>query len=217
MSTIEEVQERREPDPLQLIDEFKQAHQEMLRDALTTYAQPSNEMIVTTGQRMEICNDHMQLFKDRLYFKDSDNPLLMSLTLSSVIEASNELVKRILALDPDHEEIATFKDGIQPWLEFCISKDESIELSDEMKDHIETGNVPTPEQTAQTASNVYSGLLQEFEIALINSDNVREYIFEQNRKLSERAERITSLKLYGGALIAAFAGSFMANYVQKRK
>ncbi|MGH7157422.1 MAG: hypothetical protein ACREGG_04940 [Candidatus Saccharimonadales bacterium] len=218
MSTSEEVREKEDqPDPLQLVDAFKKAHQDMLRDALTAYAQPCDSIILAASDGMLACQESIKPLGEKLFFKDSDNPLFTNLAITTVIEATDELLQRIDNFDPAHEEIKTFKPGIQPWLEFCITGDESLELPEEARQYVDAGQIATPEEAVETICEVYINMLGSFEDVLIESEPVSAHILEQERIRTQRAGREAAVKLYGGIAMAAFAGTYLANKLQKRR
>lgn len=206
------------PDPIEIVDAFNRAHQNLVRDALVAYASPTDEILLEVSERLQVCRQMVKPFADSLFFKKAANHLFMSLAVGSVISATGELVKRTQALNPSPEEIQTFKPDVQPYLVFCISEDETIELPEEMKIYVEAGEIPTPEQAAQTACNIYLGLLEKFESALLNSDSVSQYILEKDRVEFEKAEKTRMMILCGGTALAAFIGSALANaLLQKRR
>lgn len=205
------------PDPVEIVDAFNRAHHDLVRDALVAYASPTDETLLEVSGRLQVCREMVRPFADSLFFKKAPNQLVMSLAVGSVIGATTELVEKIRALNPNSEEISTFKPDVQPYLVFCISEDETIELPEELRTYVEAGEIPTPEQAALTTCNVYLGLLERFGNALFNSDNVSEYVLERNRIELERAEKTRVMKFYGGTAVAAFVGAYLANRLRRRK
>jgi hypothetical protein len=210
MSTSEEVREL-PPDPVEIVDDFEQSHHQMVEHALAAYASPSSEILEQVTELLKSCQEKIEPFKATMFFKESGNEVHMSLALKAVIDAVQEMAVDVRGMNPEHEELRPFMPGVQPYIAYCISRDDSIEVAPEFLQFEEGQSLPTPERATETACNIYLGMLNEFELALMNSDNVSKYLYDLKHSLEQTKKRGEMLKLYGGVAAAAFAGTELAH------
>ena len=216
MSTSEEIREQ-QPSPVELVDEFNASHQALMDDATVLCYFPTRERLDSVAEQIIECERRLSPFRETMFFRDSDNPINTTLALSAVIDSSNEIAERVSELDPECDSAATFKPDIQPYLAYCISEDESIELSDEYKELIdETENCSSPKEVSEAVCNTYTRLLKYFELALLKADKVSAFVNQENEKYERKVEKRRQMKLFGGVALAAFAGSYMANKFSNR-
>jgi hypothetical protein len=216
MSTSEQVREQ-PPDPVEIVDDFEQSHRLMVAQALAAYASPSAEALEQVSELMKGCQEKIEPFKSTMFFRESNNQMYMSLALRSVVEAVQELYIDVKGMDRDHGEMQIIMPGAQPYLAFCISEDGSIEVEPEFLELEEGQRRPTPEEATEAICDTYLAMLNEFELGLMNSDNVSIYLYDLKESLERSKKRSELFKLYGGTVLAAFAGSMLANRINGRK
>jgi hypothetical protein len=181
MSTPEALPEFT-PEPIEVVDSFQKANEDLLRDAWVASNSPSDELLLRVSDRLAVCQQLLVPLKESQFFRDTDNPLVISAGIDAMVSVSNRLKLKVLELDPEAEDIETIRNEVQALVVFCINGDESIYLTDEMRNKIEQVSLPTPEDTVESLCQIYLKLLNTYEHALMDSGKISGFLASKKPK-----------------------------------
>jgi hypothetical protein len=194
MSTSEEVHEELPPEPLEVITSFLSINQRLIELVTQAHSSPSIETLTTAEASVLNARGFLGAFHKRQFFRDSD-PADMEAAVSSIMVAAQEVAQTSHKINAE-----------QP-IEITFGGDFKNDAIEGLK------NEETAEAASERLCNIYANTVSSAYEALLTSESVASFAL----RISQRQEKIKRLKYYGGTALAAFAGTFLANYVQKRK
>lgn len=196
MSTSEQVRED-PPDPAETIIAFRDSHSQLVQSVIEAQAQPSHTNLSAVSQAVEKVGTRVDLFFATNFFRDTGEELAVGGSIESIKNAMEELVAQTKKIDPGSRVMLQFEQSdLEEYVRVFLNGDEEAVVG------ISAGLC--------TAYNSMAGFLES---TLLNSPQVSNFI-ETDIKRQVRKEQAL---YYGGIALAAFAGTTLALWSQKRR
>lgn len=223
MSISEEVREL-PPSPLEIIGQFEQAHEELVKAADELLAAPSEfrvETLLASSHRLQYA---VVPLVESHFFKESENGMVIDAGVGAFMLSGDDLVQRACQITHNRGTLISFPDEMRENLVHSLS-------TGDMDRFLVPGAADGEEQPseeeitaglASTIGNIYVKIVLQFTSVVKNTEAVqtmletsfREWRVEADR-VAAKKEKIKRAKLLGGVMAAAFAGSYLAHKFQK--
>jgi hypothetical protein len=202
------------PDPLALIEDFDRGHEDLLREAEEVCAHPSNERIFLFSELIEVSKARIDPIINQQFFTETGNDMLISSAVGTLTTAGDELTEKIQILYPAIGEFRGFTSSARDAIAEAFITG-NVNALGEPDDPDEA--VPDLGEASRYLGDIYKELLENFQEAVVQSDNVADFLLAQMEEAERRQDRIEKAKLYFGVAIASFAGTMLANRFNRHK
>lgn len=226
MSTSEEVREQ-QPDPVDLVTQFEQSVDDLVTISEKVREAPSVDIIDDFYAHAFAVKTAVQPLFEQRFFLDQ-NELLIDVSVSTIIGSGDALHEKSRQIVGDEVELWRFSDGVRETLtSSLIERDMTPFGTVTSKSGEEVLGEDAFEvlsaELAKLLNEQFSQIVDQYVESVLSDDGVHSFVTEMEGALQAEAERIyrqseriDKAKLLGAVVAAAFAGTYLANKLQKR-
>ena len=196
MSTSEEVREQ-PPDPPDAIFAFRDSHSQLIKAVLRARSFPSHPNLDAVSAEVINVGGRVDLCYSTSFFRNTGEELAVASSLESIKNGMEDLVMKTKTIDPNSRVMLEFEESdLDQYISSILHGDEELAVN-----------------LSSQLCMAYNAMAEFLETTLINTPPVSTFI-ERDFKSKERKEQ---LKYYGSIAAAAFAGTMLANQINRRK
>ncbi|MGH7157320.1 MAG: hypothetical protein ACREGG_04400 [Candidatus Saccharimonadales bacterium] len=226
MSTSQEVREELPPSPIEIIDNFDKAHEELINAGQAVLDLPSYKALADLEEKRTALRRASSPLVLSDFFKESNNVMTIDAGVGAFVLSGDALFGSAKELSPPGSQLALFLDELRDELTQAIHSSDFSYFTEDIQGELpeDASDQQIADHILVTLGNFYLLLIDQYCGAISSTNVVREFVEAEEQEIEmlasrfqARAEKIQQAKLLGAVIAAAFAGTYLANKLQKRR